>query len=271
MERIWKQKKTTSAEPNLSEASQSEDDVEPGIIVLYKTAMRKVVLESGRTVLKIGRGVTPGEAEGLKVAAAAGIPAPRLHNMFKHDEEVGIRMDLVQGQSLDLLWPTMSTYEKKNIAEQLRGIIRQMRELKPPPNLIGSCDRTAVRDTRVRFMYEGPICHDEDSFNNYLISSLFSQTPSMLRESFRDNLQTNHRVVFTHGDLTPRNILMHSGRIAGVVDWEESGWYPEYWESVKFFERPAEDDWKEYAEYIFPGRYSTELIIYTAMSRWRNA
>lgn len=45
------------------------------------------------------------------------------------------------------------------------------------------------------------------------------------------------------------------GRITGIVDWEEAGWYPEYWEYVKFLERPAEADWKEIAGLVFGEGY----------------
>jgi hypothetical protein len=42
----------------------------------------------------------------------------------------------------------------------------------------------------------------------------------------------------THSDLYPRNILvqldsMSTLQITGLVDWELSGAYPEYWEYVK--------------------------------------
>ncbi|KAK1763750.1 hypothetical protein QBC33DRAFT_580912 [Phialemonium atrogriseum] len=34
--------------------------------------------------------------------------------------------------------------------------------------------------------------------------------------------------VLTHGDLTPRNFLVQGGVITGIVDWERSGFFPEY-------------------------------------------
>ncbi|KAI9058676.1 kinase-like protein [Trametes sanguinea] len=39
-----------------------------------------------------------------------------------------------------------------------------------------------------------------------------------------------HRIVFTHADLHPGNILVKDGRLAGIIDWERAGWLPEYWE-----------------------------------------
>ncbi|KAJ7659415.1 hypothetical protein B0H17DRAFT_954776, partial [Mycena rosella] len=38
---------------------------------------------------------------------------------------------------------------------------------------------------------------------------------------------------FTHGDLAPRNVLVHKGRISAIVDWDCAGWRPVYWEFTK--------------------------------------
>ncbi|PMB67482.1 hypothetical protein BM221_007150 [Beauveria bassiana] len=38
-------------------------------------------------------------------------------------------------------------------------------------------------------------------------------------------------LVFTHGDLVPRIIIVgDAGRITAVLDWEYVGWYLDYWE-----------------------------------------
>lgn len=38
-----------------------------------------------------------------------------------------------------------------------------------------------------------------------------------------------HKIVFTHNDLHFTNIMIHDGHISGLIDWADSGWYPEYW------------------------------------------
>lgn len=54
----------------------------------------------------------------------------------------------------------------------------------------------------------------------------------------------NHDIVMTHGDFSPRNIIVQGSKVVGIVDWEMSGYYPEYWEYVKAMYRPAwESDW----------------------------
>ncbi|TGO31097.1 hypothetical protein BPAE_0002g01930 [Botrytis paeoniae] len=39
--------------------------------------------------------------------------------------------------------------------------------------------------------------------------------------------RTDHKIFFTHADLNMRNILVKDGKISGIVDWENSGWYTE--------------------------------------------
>lgn len=51
-----------------------------------------------------------------------------------------------------------------------------------------------------------------------------------------------HQIFFTHADLNFRNILLdlctkpdgtRGWMITGIVDWENSGYYPEYWDYTK--------------------------------------
>ncbi|KAK2606302.1 hypothetical protein QQS21_003350 [Conoideocrella luteorostrata] len=183
--------------------------------------------------------------------------------------ETRMRMGYVKGQSLDTLWADLSSQEKKHIAQQLRKIVDNMRAAKPPPQLIGAYG-TEIRDTRVYSTFHSPPCHNEEEFNNFLLSSLHSQTPPLVREAISRRLRTNHRIVLTHCDLAPRNILVEDGKITGLVDWEDSGWYPKYWEYVKFFQRSADQDGRRYGKEIFAYLYHGELVDYTAMSKWQN-
>ncbi|KAF5024779.1 hypothetical protein F66182_3157 [Fusarium sp. NRRL 66182] len=232
---------------------------------------RKVVLHADNTIVKCGKRIAVGEAAALEVANNAGIPAPSvLQARTTSDGHSRIRMDYIQGQPLDKLWPDMSVQQKKNIARQLREIIERMRSMSPPPNFIGACDGTEIRDTRLYFTYHSPPCLDEKAFNEFLLSTLYEHTPPLVRAAFSRRLRTNHRVVLSHCDLTPRNILVQDGEIKGLVDWEDSGWYPEYWEYVKFFQRTAEKDWKSLAEDIFPELYHDELVDFIAISKWQN-
>lgn len=55
-------------------------------------------------------------------------------------------------------------------------------------------------------------------------------------EPFRDRLPDDSDIKFTHGDLHRSNVLVTPSqphRILAVIDWEQSGWLPAYWEARK--------------------------------------
>lgn len=59
--------------------------------------------------------------------------------------------------------------------------------------------------------------------------------------------QKRHSICFTHADLHLRNIMVRDGSITGIIDWEFSGWYPEYWEFAKaLYVWRWQNDWVDY-------------------------
>jgi predicted unusual protein kinase regulating ubiquinone biosynthesis (AarF/ABC1/UbiB family) len=74
-----------------------------------------------------------------------------------------------------------------------------------------------------------------------------------------------HRICFTHADLNPTNILVKDGKLAGLIDWQFSGWYPEYWEytQLEFRTERAKAEhafWK--AVHLFDEeQYQQELLL----------
>ena len=69
--------------------------------------------------------------------------------------------------------------------------------------------------------------------NNWL-ADLLSDHPicSWMTPRFR-SAPSSDELVFTHGDLAGRNILVKDGKLVGLIDWELSGWYPRYSEPVR--------------------------------------
>ncbi|KJK86133.1 hypothetical protein H633G_10016 [Metarhizium anisopliae BRIP 53284] len=271
-----RERRIANGQARSSDESESDEEHEPGWFdhraFWYILFHRKVVHRSDGVVVKSGKRLAVGEAEAMRVARKAGIPVPLVYQAKTFpDGKSEIHMDYVQGESLDKLWPTMSVEEKKDVCRELREILEQMRSIAPPCELIGACDGTEIRDTRVLNTYHHPPCCDEETFNGFLLSSLFKITPEAVREALALHLRTDHRIVLSHCDLAPRNILVQDGKITGLVDWEDGGWYPEYWDYVKFFQRPATTDWKQYAKDIFPKLYHDELVAYTAISRWQDS
>ncbi|KAK4160268.1 hypothetical protein QBC43DRAFT_303939 [Cladorrhinum sp. PSN259] len=127
----------------------------------------------------------------------------------------------------------LSDTDYDQIVSQLRDYVAQIREI---PNKFGPgsaiCNTLgeACRDTRIRGASPvGPLA-DEAAFSQLVA---FSDEPARRR----------HKIVFTHADLNPRDILVDRnvryadgtfGRgVSGIVDWESARHYPEYWEYTK--------------------------------------
>ncbi|KAI1333114.1 kinase-like domain-containing protein [Xylariaceae sp. FL0255] len=71
-------------------------------------------------------------------------------------------------------------------------------------------------------------------------------------------------IIFTHGDIAARNILVRDGKIVALLDWEFAGWYPEYWEYVFAFRGLDNVDWETLGlevSSLFAKRYDLEYII----------
>jgi thiamine kinase-like enzyme len=57
-------------------------------------------------------------------------------------------------------------------------------------------------------------------------------------------LAAESSIVFAHGDIAARNILVRDGRIVALLHWEHAGWYPEYWEYVFTLRGMDNIDWE---------------------------
>ncbi|KAF5252519.1 hypothetical protein FANTH_2413 [Fusarium anthophilum] len=135
---------------------------------------------------------------------------------------LGSYMDVLSDDDLDIFTRDMQKY-----MAQLRSVSRQGDQRHAISNAAGGpCYDyriVACRDyDKERGDFFGPFT-DEEAFNDTL------RTPA-LPGVFHS---TGHDIVFTHSGINMRNILMHNGRISGIVDWENSGWFPDYWEYTK--------------------------------------
>lgn len=73
--------------------------------------------------------------------------------------------------------------------------------------------------------------------------------PENIPDPYRQCLPDSSEIVFTHGDLHPSNIILSSTypiRIIAIVDWEQAGWLPAYWEDRKaHYTSPTFGEWSE--------------------------
>jgi Phosphotransferase enzyme family len=122
-----------------------------------------------------------------------------------------------------------------------------------------------MRDgSRVGLETFGPF-QSHDDFNQFLRRG-GAGIPMEVFENMRgiekvvDLHHQHYATKFTHGDFAPRNIMVkRDGTITAIIDWDSTGWFPEYCEYTKVMFTPyAPDDWVEGIGEM-TGRYDEQL------------
>lgn len=141
-------------------------------------------------------------------------------------------MSRVPGVPLALCESKLSDRDLVNFRTQMQDYISQLRAIPKsdiPESAICNTLGEACRDTRV---------HTGDPIGPFVDEAAFSQ---LLRNPDEPS-RRGHSILFTHADLNARNILVDRvkqsdgtkvWKVTGIVDWEFSGYYPEYWEYTK--------------------------------------
>lgn len=162
------------------------------------------------------------------------IPVPRPLDLVSNSEKSYLLTYRVSGLRLGMCIDTLSDAEAKSLVCDLQTCLGELRAIPKevaPNYAITNALGKACHDYRInagldydeaRGDFVGPFVN-EDEFNETLrVGAL----PAISHRS-------GHKIVFAHADLNMRNVLMHNGRLSGVVDWENSGWYPEHWDFTK--------------------------------------
>lgn len=151
-------------------------------------------------------------------------------------------MDFIEGDCLANIWDDLNNDDKQHVIEQLRDYLFQLREMKG--SFIGSVDGTACED---QLFTDDPGAYgpyeNEAMFDEGIVTAL----KEMHNGGWVDTVcnmamaMKGHEAVMTHGDISPRKIMVQGSKVVAILDWDYSGYYPEHWEYVKALYRP---DWE---------------------------
>lgn len=241
-------------------------------------AGKKIWELGGRAIFDLGEGVVAKVGSNLDHDEASAMrfleerlpafPAPRCLGLISIGRVSLLFMTKIPGDTLESRWPTLSMQSKAEIQQSLNIAISVLRgveraEGQPLGSLSGRC-----RDTRRSDRYTESPVHDEAAFNEFLLTSPQSRVSNGYKSWIKSILRTDHCIVFTHGDLHPRNIMvvdLEDGGVSlsGILDWEASGFYPEYWEYLKALNTRStrdESDWWTHLPSVIVG-YDSEVAI----------
>ena len=202
---------------------------------------------------------TPNEALALQfIKAHTTIPVPQMLSS-SWDR---ITMEFVEGQTLQQAWPVLTSDQRVDVLAQLTGYIAQLRNLRGVH--IGRLNGEGALVPGIMTRSGGPF-NTLAEFHDFLVNPPKRlEAQSMYWHQITTQLSAECPIVFTHGDIAARNIMVRDGRIVALLDWENAGWYPEYWDYVFTIRGMDHIDWEtlgQHAPSLFAKRYDLEYIL----------
>lgn len=158
------------------------------------------------------------------------IPVPRVIQVTSCASTGGVTymvIERIRGRTLEAAWPQLSVLAKLRVACTLRTYVAQLRLLRRsvPGTLDGS-----VSDGRY-FNIDGstPFSSYAD-LTAYWNHKLFVSKRAGHAPHDTKGFDESAPLVFTHGDLCMRNILLGDDGKVYILDWAWSGFYPQWLE-----------------------------------------
>ncbi|KAJ9312544.1 hypothetical protein DTO271D3_7246 [Paecilomyces variotii] len=205
---------------------------------------------------------------------ASDIPAPRPHGLIALGPFRVIFMSYIPEITLATVWDGLTPQEKRSIQDQLDVIFVRLRNLRQDDGdeLGGVCGE-GVKEYNVdeTALWKGITRAKEYNDLQFTARHHGSNTYVELLRSFLDTTAMRGSV-FTHGDIRKENIMVKrdSGSrdsyvVTGIIDWEDSGFYPEYYECTTLtgnLSLVEEDDWYLYLpSSIAPSRFPINWLV----------
>ncbi|KAH1845173.1 hypothetical protein KXX54_009628 [Aspergillus fumigatus] len=171
------------------------------------------------------------------------VPVPELYGWRTGGDLKYIYMEYIRGKTLEQAWDDLEPDDKVSISRELRTIWANLRRFEQDPSypFVGNIARASFDDGALGLdciSAEGPFTTVKEFHDwfTFLCRRWLPDPYSVRIEPYRYELPDDCAIKFTHGDLHRSNIVIRSCRpyrILAIFDWEQSGWFPAYWEARK--------------------------------------
>ncbi|RDB26696.1 hypothetical protein Hypma_005295 [Hypsizygus marmoreus] len=185
------------------------------------------------------------------VARYTSIPVPQILDVVPSAQPGmwHLLMTELPGDNLMSVWKSLDENQRYDVALQLREWVDQLRGIPSPyGNAICAPGRSSFMC--IRADEDDPIGpFDSISDFHVFLTRIFLLTQLVtppLAEPLRIARAREPYIRFTHGDLKTHNLMFNQGKLSGIIDWESSGWLPDYWEFTSAhwpFRRDRENPW----------------------------
>jgi Phosphotransferase enzyme family len=225
-----------------------------------------VSFESMGLLVKWGSGVRIAEGQSLyavRHCLKSVVPVPEIYGWRTDGDEIFLYMEAISGRTLEQAWDKIGIDDRLSVCLELRSIFNNLRRLKQDPldtfiggipsfylatysarakiACVGNIARGPLYDRAINPRYtskSGPFTSVKNFHDwfTFLHRRPMPDPHAVPLEPFRQCLPDDIEIAFTHGDLHRSNIILTLSsppRVIAIVDWEQAGWLPAYWEDRK--------------------------------------
>lgn len=210
---------------------------------LYLLLSRQLPIEQGGTgkvyffrfgiplVLKRSNRTVSTEADALRFLneAVPHLPIPKLLDSFHLNGATYTLMSRLPGRDLAQIdrEEQLSPEHMKAVASDILMILDELWQIPQPSKLAGQVMVSAgghglPHPVSFHQSLGGPYSSTMECYETMVMEPL-----SLPLGHFRPIVAD--KISWVHPDLTMRNVLVHNGRVSGIVDWEDAGWLPRHW------------------------------------------
>ncbi|KAF2470254.1 kinase-like protein [Lindgomyces ingoldianus] len=236
--------------------------------VLSKQGGAKVLLFGDELILKTGRRVSRAEEVAMRlVKEHTDVPVPEVGSSYYNANEGRLCMSFIPGKPLNKSWDYLDNTVKERLCHNIWSIIEKLRQIPKPPELqhlfLGLADGSNSRDVLVAELSEHQRLLDDEAVRSRIYERYYECNGRKYEKELPDMLPRAEFSVFTHGDISPRNIMFDSKtqQITGIIDWENAGWYPDYWEYANILKPSVDDNWQEWMDLTAPRKWDISGIM----------
>lgn len=247
---------------------------------LFELSIRGVVVKcSDEVAMKIfpqNRDLT--EYHNLQYLAdhACDLPIPKPHGLVSLGDFYAMFLSYIPGVTLDKVWSFLPHETKSSLQAQLHKIFAKLRRIKQDDGVrLGGVNGEGVKDYRIMEIFAYKDITTAKGFDELQFSAKHRASPcyvKLLRSFLKKENETLRGSVFTHGDFKKSNIMVRQDptnhntfTVTGIIDWEDGGFYPEYYECTTLSNGQSiltDDDWYLYVpDCISPLKYPVRWLV----------